>query len=181
MKKVIVLAALAISSLVMADSVTLQSARVRVVDAADQQQVKLQVKHDFTKNLAGDFSITQTQTDVSNALGNRIEAGLTPTLGLGPVTGYTRVALGQKTSNTQAFGYYSIEPGVSAPVGPVVIKAGIRWRSATDSVVNNDQTHTKRIGVSYRLTKTDTIGLKYDRVRGDATPNVTAVNYTHSF
>lgn len=182
MKKVIALAAaLVISSLAMADSVTLESGRVRVTNGADQQQVKVQVKHDFDKNLAGDVSFTQTQTDVTNALSNRIEFGLIPTVGLGPVTGYTRVALGQKTSNTQAFGYYSIEPGVSAPVGPVVVKAGIRWRSATDSVVNGDQTHTKRIGVSYALTKTDAIGLQHDRMRGDNTQNITAVNYTHSF
>lgn len=181
MKKIIAIAVLSASTLAFADSVTLESSKVRVVDGQDQQQVKLSVKHDFTKSLTGDVSITQTQTDVTNALGNRVEAGLTPSFGVAGLNAYTRVAVGQKFSNTTAFAYYSIEPGVSLPVGPVVVKAGYRFRSAIDTGMNADTTHTQRVGVSYALSKSDSIGINYDRMRGDAQQNITAVNYTHGF
>ena len=181
MKKIIAIVALTVSGLAFADSVTLESAKVRVVDGQDQKQLKLSVKHDFTKNLTGDVSITQTQTDVTNAIGNRLEAGLTPSFQVLGLKSYTRVAVGQKTNNTTAFAYYSVEPGVSAPVGPVVVKAGFRFRSAIDTGMNADTTRTQRIGVSYPLSKSDAIGVNYDRMRGDTQQNVTAVNYTHSF
>jgi hypothetical protein len=181
MKKIIAILALATSGLVFADSVTIESAKVRVVDAQDQQQLKLSVKHDFSKNLTGDVSITQTQTDVTNAIGNRLEAALTPSFSVAGLNAYTRVAVGQKTSNTTAFAYYSVEPGVTAPVGLVNVKVGYRFRTAIDSGLNADTTHTQRVGVSYPLSKSDTVGMNYDRVRGDAQQNVTALNYTHSF
>jgi hypothetical protein len=50
-----------------------------------------------------------------------------------------------------------------------------------DAALNGDTTETVRAGVSYALTKQDAIGVRYDKVTGDAKQNVVAVNYTRSF
>lgn len=181
MKKIIAILSLAVSGLAMADSVTLQTTHVNNVGSAGQQQLALNVKHDFTSSLSGDVVFTQTQTDGTNALSNRLETGLTQTFPVLGLKGYTRVAVGEKYSNTTAFGYYVVEPGVSMPVGPTTVKVGVRYRSATDSGLNNDQTHTNRVSVSYPLGKSDSIAVGYDRVRGDNNQKVAAVSYTHGF
>lgn len=183
MKKIFAILALALSSSVFAgDSATVEYQNLNTNGGADQKNVGLTVKHEFSKSIAGDIGASSTVTEGTNALSTRMEAGATYSAPVGfGLTGYVRGALGQKFTNTTDFTYYVIEPGVSAPVGPVTVKAGVRYRSATDSTAYNDQTHTARIGVSYALNKQDAIGLRYDRVRGDAVQNVTAINYTRSF
>jgi hypothetical protein len=99
----------------------------------------------------------------------------------GPVKGYVRSAYGQKYSNTTDFTYFSVEPGVTAPVGPFTAKLGLRYRSATDSLVNNDQTHTVRATLAYPLTKDDTIAVRYDRVKGDNNQKIVVLAYTRGF
>lgn len=181
MKKIFAILAVTISATAFADSVTLERQAVNNLSSADQTTYALTVKHELNKMFALDVGTTNTQTDGTNALGTRLETGLTASAPIkGSVTGYIRGAVGEKFSNTANFAYYSIEPGVSMPIGPVVVKAGYRYRSAT-AATNGDQTHTARIGVAYALTKNDTIGLGYDRVRGDNTQNVTKINYSRSF
>ena len=77
-----------------------------------------------------------------------------------------------------------MEPGIAIAVPRVAgltAKVGYRWRSAFDSSANGDQTNTMRYGVSYALSKNDTVGVRYDRVNGDSTQKVWAVNYTRGF
>lgn len=182
MKKLIAIGAMIAATSAMADSVTTEYQRVNVLGTgADQSLFLLGYKHDFNTNLAGDISISNTITEGTNTVGARFEAGVTPAYKLGPVTAYTRVAVGEKTSSGAQFTYYSVEPGVTIPLtGALSAKVGYRWRSAVDTA-NGDQTHTQRVGLSYALSKVDTIGIRYDRMRGDFTQNSTAVNYTRSF
>jgi hypothetical protein len=139
-------------------------------------------KKDLVKNLVGDVYMSTTQGEETKKLGARLELGLTPTVPLfGDVSAYTRVALGSKYSNTGDNNYYVVEPGVQFPItGALSAKVGYRWRSAT-SAVNGDQTHTTRFGLNYALTKVDTIGVRYDRQRGDTDQNNLAFNYVRSF
>lgn len=180
MKKIFAILALAISASAFADSATVEYAGVNNIGSADQSQLKLSVSHVFTKNISGDVSITQTQTDGTNALGTRVEAGSTLSNSYGPVVGYTRLAVGEKYSNTTQFSYYSVEPGIKVPMGQLTPFIGYRFRNAFDTA-NNDTTRTVRVGTTYALTKVDTIGIRFDRIRGDATQNVTAVSYTRGF
>ena len=182
MKKIIAILAMAFTASAFADSVTIERQAVNNIGSADQTTYALTIKHELNKMFALDVGSTNTQATGTNALSTRLEAGVTATAPItGTVTGYVRGAVGEKYSNTSNFAYYSVEPGVSMPVGPVIVKAGYRYRSASDSNLNGDQTHTARLGVSYALTKNDTVGIGYDRVRGDNTQNVTKVNYTRSF
>ena len=178
MKKIFAILALAISGTAFAaDTFTVESQRINNAGAAAQQQYVLGIKKDFT-GFAGDLAFSNAQTDGTNALSTRIEAGATVA---GPVGLYARTAIGQKYSNTADFNYYSVEPGFTAPIGAgLTAKVGYRFRSAFQSA-NGDQTHTMRYAVSYALNKTDAIAVKYDRVQGDSNQKVVAVAYTVGF
>ena len=178
MKKLAIATLVALSvSAYAGDTVTVEGQRINNAGAAAQQQYVLGVKKDFGK-FAGDVSFANAQTEGTNALSTRLEAGATVS---GPVGLYARAAIGQKFSNTADFNYYSVEPGITAPIGAgLTAKVGYRWRSAVDSA-NNDQTHTMRYAVSYALNKNDAIAVKYDRVQGDSNQKVVAVVYTVGF
>jgi hypothetical protein len=181
MKKILAIVALAATGLAYADSVSLEGQHINNVGASAQTQYVLGVKKDLTSMFAADVSFANAQTGGTNALSTRLEAGLTGTMPVGPVNVYTRAATGEKYTNTTSFGYYSIEPGVAVPFGALTAKVGYRYRSAYDSDVNNDQTHTMRYSLSYALSRADTIGVRYDRVKGDNDQKITAVTYTRSF
>jgi hypothetical protein len=180
MKKILAILAVAISGTAFAaDSVTVESQRINNAGAAAQQQYVLGVKKEFS-GFAGDLAFSNAQTEGTNALSTRIEAGATVA---GPVGLYARVATGQKYSNTADFSYYSIEPGIAVAVPGVAgltAKAGFRWRSAYDSA-NNDQTHTARYSLAYAVSKIDTVAVKYDRVNGDSNQKIVSVAYTRGF
>lgn len=183
MKKIFAILALAIAGTAFAaDSFTFEGQHIDNVGAASQAQYVLGIKKELSGAFAGDVSIANAQTDGTNALSTRIEGGVTTGMPVGPVGFYTRAAYGQKYTNTTSFGYYSIEPGITAALGMgLTAKLGWRTRSAINSTDNNDQTHTMRYGVSYALSKEDTIGVRFDRVKGDSDQKVTAVSYTRSF
>lgn len=182
MKKIFAILALVAAGTAFAgDSATVEYQNVNAIGATDAKVGALAVKHEFNKSVAGDVQISNTQTNGTNALSTRLEAGLTGTAPVfGSVNGYVRAAVGQKFTNTAESGYYSIEPGFSAPVGPVTAKVGFRFRQATSGTVA-DTTHTVRAGVTYALTKQDAVTVRFDRARGDVTQNITALAYTRSF
>jgi len=183
MRKILAIMALAISSSAFAASVTVTGALVDGVQGSpNQTQYGLGVKGDFNKNIAGDVSFLNVQTDSTNALSTRLEAGLTAQNTYGIIIPYTRVAVGEKYTNTTTFTYYSIEPGVKVPFGKTGVtgQVGYRFRNAVYTT-NNDTSRTWRAGVSYAMTKVDSIGLRYDNVRGDQNQNIVAVSYTRGF
>jgi len=186
MKKIFAILALAITGTAFAaDSFTVEGQHINNNGAAAQGQSVLGIKKDINSVFAGDLAFSNAQTEGTNALSTRLEAGVTGTMPLvDGINGYTRVALGQKYSNTTNFTYYSIEPGVTAAVPGVAgltAKVGFRFRSADDSGAYNDQTHTVRTGVSYALSKVDSIGVRFDRVKGDNDQKIWAVSYTRGF
>ena len=179
MKKIFAILALAITGTAFAaDSFTVEGQHINNAGAAAQQQYVLGVKKEFT-GFAGDLAVSNAQTEGTNALSTRLEAGATVA---GPVGLYARAAVGQKYSNTTDFSYYSIEPGIAAPIGyGLTAKFGYRFRSAFDSSQNNDQTQTARYSLAYALSKDDTVAVKYDRVKGDSNQKTVAVAYTRGF
>jgi len=163
-----------------ADSFTFEGQHINNAGAAAQQQYVLGVKKEFS-GFAGDIAFQNAQTEGTNALSTRLEAGATVN---GPVGLYARAAVGQKYSNTTDFTYYSVEPGIAAAVPGVAgltAKVGYRFRSAFDSTQNNDQTQTARYSLAYALSKVDTVAVKYDRVKGDSNQKVVGVAYTRGF
>ena len=141
------------------------------------------VKQSINNNFAGDVTFKQYRDDNTHNLANRIEAGVTGSTALyGPVTGYTRVALGEKyASGSTGYGYYSIEPGVSAGLG-YGLTASLGWRfqdAFNDS--HNDTTRTWRTKLGYDINPANTVYVGFDRQRGDSEQNITKVGYVHRF
>jgi hypothetical protein len=182
MKKLLAIVALAATGLAFAgDSVTLEGQHIDNVGSNAQKQYVLSAKKEINSNFAVDAEFDNAQTENTNALSTRLEAGAIASYSLGPVSVYTRAALGENYTNTKNFSYYSIEPGVQVPFGPLTAKVGWRYRTAVDSDANGDQTHTMRYSLNYAVTKLDTVGVRYDRVNGDNDQKIVSFNYTRGF
>jgi len=176
MKKIIVLAALLAAGTAFAGGfgAVEYSSRDGVNGNADARATKVTMGTDINSTFKADFSLRQ-KTDTDNDLSDtRLEAGLTGSVPVaGSLTGYGRVAVGEKFKSSTNYSYYSVEPGVKYAVTPELsVKLGYRYRAASDSV-NADTTRTWRTGVEYAITKNYCVGLGYDQVRGDSEYNAT--------
>jgi opacity protein-like surface antigen len=189
MKKILAILAMAtITSGAFAASATIEYQNIDGVKTTpqDQRNVNLTIRENITKSFVGDVQLSDTANKGSadTASSFRAEAGLTGLYDLGPATLYTRGAVGEKYTTSANFAYYSVEPGVIVPFGStgVSAKVGYRFRNAFNDVnTNNDTTRTWRAGLSYDITKKDTVGVRYDQVRGDSKQNIWAFAYTRGF
>jgi len=184
MKKFIVMAAMLIAGTAFAGGfgAVEYSSRNGVDGTADARATKVTMGTDLNQMFKADFSLRQ-KTDTSNNLGDtRFEGGLTGTVPVaGSLSAYTRLGVGEKFKTATNYTYYSVEPGIKYAVTPVLsVKAGYRYRAATDSV-NADTTRAYRLGAEYALTKNYFVGLGYDQVRGDSQYNATNVSVGFKF
>ena len=184
MKKIATIAALmAATTLASAANITVEG-QIQNGDrgARDSDNYALSVQQSLNKTFAADIGFTAFQQDGTKALSNRLEAGVTGTVPVGPVNLYTRAAFGEKFTNGANFGYYSVEPGVVYNfTNKLSGKVGYRFRNGFGDNGNLDTTHTARAGVSYAVTKQDTVGVRYDQVRGDTFNHSFNFAYTRSF
>ena len=183
MKKLLLALLMVASTSAFADKFVLEKARATEAvtgPSADTWYVKGII--DVSKDLALDASLQTTQVDGSNKISSRYDVGVNPKFNLiGPVRGYTRLSAGEKISTSGNFGFYAIEPGITAPLGNgFSTQVGYRFRNAFNTD-NNDTTHTLRAGVTYELTAKDAIGVRFDRMRGDQNQNIWNINYVRSF
>lgn len=139
------------------------------------------VSEKVTNTLTGDLMMSQGVVVNTGALSTRSEIGLTHNTTWYGVSGYSRVAIGERVTNTSNYGFYSIEPGISMPVGPVVVKAGYRFRSAFNVDAYHDVTRTAKVSISYSPTKVDTISIGFDRMLGDSEYSTPAITYIRRF
>jgi hypothetical protein len=187
MKKILAgLVALTLSGMVFAGSVTIEGAQLDTKNGGnDQRNTNFTLSESINSTFSVHTQLSSTQTDNTNAVSTRLEVGGTATVPLyGPVSGYTKIAIGEKYSTSGQFQYYSIEPGVSAPIGStgLTAKAGYRFRTATSNPnVNNDTTQTVRVGVSYAINKEHAVGFRFDKITGDSRQDGYNVFYTRSF
>jgi len=184
MKKIVTIAALmAATTLASAASITIEGQDQQGHRGArDSTNYSLSVKESINKALTADIGFTAYQQDGTKALSNRLEAGVTGTMPVGPVSLYARVAVGEKFSNGADFEYYSVEPGVVYNFTDKLSgKVGYRFRNGFGNNGNFDTTHTARAGVSYAINKRDTVGVRYDQVRGDSFNHSFNFAYTRAF
>jgi len=180
MKRIITLLAF-VSSVAMADSITLQYQAADVIGKPDQQLYSLNYNHTLAKNLTNDINFSSTTVDGTRALINRLEAGLTTSYIMSDkLLMYTRVAVGNKITNTKATSYYVVEPGLQLPIGSFTVRLGYQFRDSFDDT-NKDQTGTVRTGLRYRLDKFNSVSVTHGRMRGDSNQNAWSFGYTKAF
>jgi opacity protein-like surface antigen len=185
MKKILAILAMAISGSVYAASATVEyQDQTGVNGTANSSLYLLSVSENINKNFSAAVTTNFSAKDSNGAIGNsRLEGSVTGKTTIGLFSPYMRLGVGQKFTSTTNYSYYSVEPGVTAPLGNTGLTArlGYRYRTAFDSTANADTTNTWRLGMSYAVTKQDTVGIRYDQIRGDSNQNNVAFNYTRNF
>ena len=185
MKKIMFAALALMTSLAFAGSVTVEGTSYNTIGGNDAKGALIAVSEDINKTFGVYTALSTLQTDNTNSVSSRAEVGASATTTLfGPVSAYTKLGIGQKFSTAGQFTYYSIEPGIKAPIGNTGLTAqlGYRYRTAASNPnVNKDTTDTVRVGLSYAVNKQYTIGARYDRVTGDARQDTASINLTRSF
>jgi hypothetical protein len=184
MKKILGITAMLFAGAALAGSVTIEGAKLNTIGGNDQMNSNFTLSESINNTFSVHTQLSSSQTDNTNAVSTRLEVGGTATAPLfGPVSGYTKVAVGQKYSTSGQFTYYSIEPGVTMPLSSsLTAKVGYRFRTAAENAnKNNDTTDTVRVGLTYAIDKVRAVGVRYDRITGDSRQDGYNVFYSHSF
>jgi len=174
MKKIVIATLALMSSLAFAGTATIEGSKVNGLEGSkDALSTNFAISETVNKTFSVHTQLTSQQSDGTNAVTTRLEVGGTATTPIyGPVTGYAKLAVGQKfsTAGSGQFTYYSIEPGLSVPLSSsLTAKVGYRFRTAAENAnVNKDTTDTVRVGVSYALNKQHAVGFRFDRMTGDS-------------
>lgn len=135
----------------------------------------------MTKDIDWDFQMTTSQAEVSNNVSTRVEAGLVPKHNLGWARFSTKFAVGQRMNSSGDSSYYVIQPALIIPLDDKFsLRVAYRYRDAFDRSVA-DNTGTARLGINYSLTKKDSVGIRYDRMRGDSNQNSWNFSYSRRF
>lgn len=101
-------------------------------------------------------------------------------LGLTP---YAGVRLGQKLGTDESFSHYAFDAGIKFPiVGALSGDVGARYRDAFDSAQDFRSTRYHAM-ISYAISKSDSVGLRYSQAYGDTAEekNAYRVTWTHNF
>jgi hypothetical protein len=185
MKKILAILAMTISGFVYAASATIEYRDQKGVNGtADSSQYSLAVSENINKNFSVGITTSFSEKESNGAInGSRLEGSVTGKTTIGLLSPYVKLGTGQKFTSATNHSYYSVEPGVTAPLGNTGLTArlGYRYRTAFDSTAFADTTNTWRLGMSYAITKQDTVGIRFDQVRGDTNQNNIAFNATRSF
>jgi hypothetical protein len=152
---------------------------------ADQRVFELGLKQKINENFAGDIVVKNYRTDGTDVLATRYEAGLTGSATInGPLSGYTRVAIGERyKSGSAGYSYYSVEPGLGVAFSyfpGLSASVGYRFQDAFADG-KSDLTRTWRTKVGYDLTKVDNVYVGYDVQRGDSDANIAKIGYIRRF
>ena len=101
-------------------------------------------------------------------LSNRFETGATWEQKIPFVTVGVRGAVGEKFTEGDNFGYWSVEPSVAyAVTDDVSVKGSWRYRDSFDSD-RTDQTNTYKVGVDYKYASNITLGASLGHTTGDS-------------
>jgi len=183
MKKIIaILASFAFVGAASAVSVTLEN-QFQTGDngSSNSHNYSVGIKEAITDNVAVDLGVTQFVTDVTESLSTRAELGGTYTFSVPYSSLYTRVAVGDRFTGSSDYGYYSAETGLLIPFGyGLTARVGYRYRTAFDNTIG-DKTNTIRAGLGYAITNKDSVGVRYDQVRGDSQNHSYNFYYTRNF
>ncbi|CAB4133082.1 hypothetical protein UFOVP250_35 [uncultured Caudovirales phage] len=132
----------------------------------------------ITVDVKGQVSRQDETKNISTAFEPRIKYDLPVGYGL---TAWARVGLGEKLNSGDAFGYYTIEPGVTYQYSKeVTLSISDKYRDSF-ATGKDYQTNTVYAGGSYTLGATDTIAAKLYRKYNDTESTGVEVAYTHWF
>jgi hypothetical protein len=186
MKKLLLAFALALTTgLSLADFVILETGHgVEAGNTSTSNDIFFKYNHDFNKNISADVENLAVQITAHNAathsVQDRVETGLIGKLPLGFATLQGRASYGEKMSSANYY-YYTYSPSVIVPLADTgfTVKAEYRWRKSIN--VGQEDTRIERVGAWYDVTKTDSVGYRFDRYTGSTVQNINSLFYQKSF
>lgn len=137
------------------------------------------VEYSFKAGLSDKNPVTGTST-ISNNIEIKIKKSYDLGNGLYP---YVALRLGEKIEATKQFAHYAVDAGIKIPLGKgFAIDIGTRYRNAFATGNNFDSTRYHGM-VTYDLTPSDSVGLRYAYSTGAAaeSKNSWRVHYAHNF
>jgi hypothetical protein len=135
---------------------------------------------DGNTSYSGKVSSSKTSWSTGN-ISNQYEARIKHKYSVMNVNPYLGIRLGEKVSSTSHFTYYAVDTGVVVPVAKAFdVDFSYRYRNAFDTD-NNFQTNRVGIEGIYKITKNDSVGLRFARSYGDSETNSIRLNLTHNF
>lgn len=149
---------------------------------SDMKAVVVTVRDSITKNWFGDIAVTGLKLDSTQAVSNRLEAGVMRTFDSGFSV---RAAIGERYSGnatTGNYAYYLINPSFALPLGNSGFVSTLGWRFRSSfQEGKNDQTRSWRAGLNYNLDKKNQIGLAYYIVDGTIEQRIYGLSFTRRF
>ncbi len=119
----------------------------------------------------------------SNAIGNRLEFGITPHMPVYDNFGvYGRLAIGQNWFSdiaTTDFTYGSVEPGAFYNFGQGTVNLGYRFRDSFDNIPY--ETNSLVMGGEYKFDAINSVTGGYQYMSGDEEFNVFSIGYRANF
>lgn len=182
MKKILISALLLLANTAMAASITLFGQDINgQKGGSDATLYGIAVRGNLYKGIDGDVAATTVRTQTSNSMASRIEASVIPFTKIGSATVATRLTVGNRYIAGRNFGFYAVDPSVAVPVyKDVSVFAGYRFRSAFNDG-ERDTTRTARVGSAYSVTKTDTVAVAVEQMKGHSNSNAVTVVYSRRF
>jgi hypothetical protein len=153
------------------------------VNSQQTHRTSIGVKTTLGQGISGDVAVINSRNDVTKATSVRQEVGVAVTaFETGRLSATVRGAVGVKSvSGADQVEFYSVEPGANFKISQdLTARVAYRYRDAFASS-DADRSDTMRYGLSYALTKKDTIGVLYDVVKKDGAEKAYNFSYTRSF
>ena len=186
MKKYFVLAALLVSGMAHAGGYTTfeyhQEEKRSDNSTRDKFGVVVGTKTQGGQDYSIKLDVNQDQWG-KGALGSGVEVRARQNFTVAGVTPYVGVRLGQKLGTDESFAHYAADAGVKFPiVGALSGDVGARYRDAFASAQPFNSTRYHAM-VSYAVSKSDSVGLRYSQAYGNSAEekNAYRVTWTHSF
>lgn len=128
------------------------------------------------------LDVSQSQWG-TGSLGSGLELRARQGFKVAGVNPYVGVRVGQKLGTDESFSHYAADVGVKFPiVGALSGDVGARYRDAfsTGHAFQSTRYHAM---VSYAISKSDSVGLRYSQAYGDTgeEKNAYRVTWTHNF
>jgi hypothetical protein len=135
---------------------------------------------DGNTSYSGKVSSSKESWSTGN-ISNQYEARIKHKYSVMNVNPYLGLRLGEKVNSTSHFTYYAVDTGVVVPVAKAFdVDVSYRYRNAFETS-NNFQTNRVGIEGIYKVTKNDSVGLRFARSYGDSETNSIRLNLTHNF
>ena len=162
--------------------IKLEAVHYNITDAAnDKNGINLQVGREVLPGIKLDVKQEARVEENTKKLSNRFETGAQYEQQIPFVKVGVRGAVGEKYTSGDSYAYWLVEPFVAYDVTKdVTVKGSWRYRDAFDTV-NNDQTNTYKVDVSYKYTTNTAFNVAVGRTTGDSEYTALQAGVTYKF